>query len=728
MLASLALAQPTPLVRDRAVDAAMVRASRWLIAQQQPDGAWPDTNDRYLQGGTTALAAWAICTADPGPDHPAVAKAMAYLGSLSPDRTPARALRALCAAAAGEQAQRQLDADVRWLVSTQRDDGGWARQDGGEPSTTFDTAVAVLALAEARRAGVALSADVPDRAAAFLKQTMNPDGGWGHYPPNARPVRVRGMSHGSATAATAAACRSLLRMDVREAIAPYEASQAWLQKAWAVDHIPGWGWGQAPRFAYRYFLSQTVQPFPPATAGARSYDEQLAAWLLARQADEGHYVGQPLAESDVVATAWALLTLADVRKPLLLQRLHLGPNAVASQPAVDRAVAWIAGKLRRDDAWRELSVNVSGEQLRHAPLLLITGRGPFDLPAETARGVTEFVDLGGMVAVVPDGPDPVFQRTADEFLRALLPRCQTRPVPPDHPLFNRVFNVQNTEAASIGDQGRKHVFLLPATMLQQLRAADGATSTDAYALLGNIAALAAEAGLENRKFDPMLQPAPDVAPPHVVTLARLVHAGDWQAGPHATSALSRTLSAAISVGVKGVNAKADQDIPAQAALLWLTGSTFEGLLPAHREKIRAYLDAGGLLLIDSAYGGEAFYAQALRELALLYGPDAVRPVPLDHPLLTGEFAGDLGNDITMVSFSEAARKKVGRSKGRPPLVGIERDGRLVAVASPLGLAAPVAGDPPYDYVGYVPDDARRVMLNVLLYAMASREAGLAGGR
>jgi hypothetical protein len=327
------------------------------------------------------------------------------------------------------------------------------------------------------------------------------------------------------------------------------------------------------------------------------------------------------------------------------------------------------------------------------------------------------------VAIVPAG-DPVFSRTSDEFFRALIDGYHSLPLPADHPLLAGRFQVQGLAVTAIGDRGRKRIFVLPATVAGQWQAGHGKATADAFELLANLTMFVTGGKLSERKFDPTLQRAPDVEPQHFIEIGRLIHAGDWDASREAPQALSRALAAAISVGVVGRDVRPNEVIPRELTMLWLTGSKLEGMTPAHIQNIRDYLDAGGMLLVDAAYGDETFHDEAVRQAELLYGRETLKPLPIDHPLLTGRFAGHLGSDIATVSYSPAARRKLGRDEGTPQLVGIERDGRIVAVLSRLGIAGPVEGDPPYDVIGYATDDARRIVLNVLLYAYAARNGAL----
>ncbi len=714
--------EPGSALRDRDVDAAIRRAAAWLGEQQQEDGGWATPHDRYRDGGGTALAAWALREAGAAPDGPLLFAAWRQLASQTSQRTPARALRALLGVEMGEPADEVFHDDVRWLIDTQRDDGGWSREAERGPSTTYDTALAVLALGDARRAGMVIPDEVWRTAGGFLQRTVNADGGFGHYPPGSEPVRVRGMSHGSATAAAAAALGEVVQAGELQASAAQRRALGWLAEHFDLDRVPRWGWGARPDHTYRYFLERSARPISPGRLDGQPVDDELVRWLLEQQEEDGRFTGQPLAESDVVATAWALLTLTDIRRPLLANRIHFGTEPELTGAALCGAMEWLAREQGLQARWRDLPVEATPAQLLQAPLLVFTGDEAFALPAETALGVAEFLRLGGTVLLLPDGEAPVFQRTGDEFFRALLEGAKSVAVSEDHPFFRGEYAVSPMPVTAIGGRGRKRVFLLPGSLAVRLYASRGLSTSEAGGLMGNIVLHAGTDVLNGSRFDPTLRPPRPLQPLRHIQVGRLMHGGDWNTAPGATAALSRSLSRAISVGLQSRSVDAGESIPRELRLLWLTGSQFEAFRPSEMENLRSYLDAGGLLLLDAAYGDEAFYDRALAQLEQLYGAQAIKPLPADHPLLTGKFAGELGSNIMSVAYNVAARNVLGRRQGPPSLVGVWHDGRLVAVASRLALASPAEGSPPYDCVGYSVRDARRIVLNVVLYAEAGRYA------
>jgi hypothetical protein len=100
----------------------------------------------------------------------AVVKATAWLARLQPSNVPEAAVKLM----AFPTDARALDR----LLAAQSSDGGWGPRRGAPPEP-FDTALALLALGEAK-----LAPEAVRRGRAFLIATQQPDGSW---PATTRP-------------------------------------------------------------------------------------------------------------------------------------------------------------------------------------------------------------------------------------------------------------------------------------------------------------------------------------------------------------------------------------------------------------------------------------------------------------------------------------------------------------------------------------------------------------
>jgi hypothetical protein len=710
---------------DRQVDTSVRRAAAWLLDRQGQMGGWSSVNARYADGGTTALTVLALVETGMDADQPAIRAAVNTLSGLLPDRTTSRALRTMLYTRLGSGFIAEQGADVRWLIDTQRDDGGWAETSAGEgPSNTFDTGMAVLALTDARARRADVPAEVLQKAMGFLAAAANDDGGFGYYPPDAKPLRVRGMSHGSATAAAAAAAAGLLRDGLGEATGLQRSSLGWLAGHYQLDRVPAWPWGDSPDYAYRHMLLEATRTLSPMLLGKHRLDEDMVRWLVSHQGRDGRFSGRPLAETDVVATAWGLMTLAKLRRPLAAQYLAVGKVGPAATASLSRALTSSIQASQVEGTWRRLPSASRIQDSRRSPLLIIGCAGAFDLPVETRDALKRYLHSGGTVVLFAAGEDDICLRTADEFFRALIEGYASTPLAAEHPVRNDAFEIPELSVTVIGNRSRKRIYLLPADIDEQWAKGRQADTAEAFDVLANLLAFSHESMPVTHRFEPIQVAEAAAPPPRVLKVGRLMHDGDWNVEPEANRVLSRSLVAAMSVGLESRPIRPNQDIPADLAMLWVTGSKLGELAPVHRENIQDYVTAGGLVLFDAAYGDKTFFDAAIREGRRLFGDDAIVPLAADHPLLTGKFADDLGSDVTSATFGRFAARKFGREEGLPRLLVAMQNGRIVAVFSPLGIAGAIEGAPPHDAIVYTARDAKRIALNILLYATAARSGAI----
>ncbi len=192
--------------------------------------------------------------------------------------------------------------------------------------------------------------------------------------------------------------------------------------------------------------------------------------------------------------------------------------------------------------------------------------------------------------------------------------------------------------------------------------------------------------------------------------------------------LSDALAKAISIGVRHQdfypNDTQGERIPRGLSMLWLTGKTPEDFQAITSDRIRAFVQTGGILLIDSVNGNQSDFDAARANLVKIFGQDAIKPITTDDPLITGNFGPGLGSNLNPLEYNTSALKHLGIDKtkpqGPPLLWAVREQGRIVVVLSRLALAGPAGGDISPQNPGYIPSDARRIVLNVLLYANSGR--------
>jgi hypothetical protein len=216
-------------------------------------------------------------------------------------------------------------------------------------------------------------------------------------------------------------------------------------------------------------------------------------------------------------------------------------------------------------------------------------------------------------------------------------------------------------------------------------------------------------------------PAPKgrtVTPARNIAVARVRHAGQWNLCPKAMAGVSDSLARAISIGIADADpVDLTAPVPQSVRLLWITGTDSLDLSPAQRENLKAYVQAGGTVFIDSGLGDPAFVKAASEMLTQVFGPDALVDVASDGPLLSGSFS-PLASDVRRAKMLGYE----GTPPGGPALRGVRAGRRLGAILCTQGVTCPMGGSVPLNLKGLAPADANRLAMNVVLYALASDKA------
>ena len=143
----------------------------------------------------------------------------------------------------------------------------------------------------------------------------------------------------------------------------------------------------------------------------------------------------------------------------------------------------------------------------------------------------------------------------------------------------------------------------------------------------------------------------------------------------------------------------------------ITGTDSFTLSDRQSDALRKYIADGGTLIADAA-GSSGDFAASVEKLILPLIPDArLVPIPFADPVyLKGP------HRIDQVAYRRATTSRMGAAKNQPRLLGLRDGGRYAVIFSRDDLTAGLCE---YEYLslrGYKPQDAVRLMTNILWYA------------
>jgi hypothetical protein len=185
-----------------------------------------------------------------------------------------------------------------------------------------------------------------------------------------------------------------------------------------------------------------------------------------------------------------------------------------------------------------------------------------------------------------------------------------------------------------------------------------------------------------------------------LVIGQIVHGGDWDPTPHALPNLMKYIAGhtTLNVQFKRELVSLDDDKAFGHPVLYMSGLRDFKFTQAQAEHLRTYLASGGVLV--------AFR----REIKGVLGEAELKPIAPDSALFKSPFT------ITTVDYSEAL-KAAQPALNAPLLLGASVDNNLAVIYSPYSLANGWEQIPFAYNLGYSDDDALRLGVNILAYAI-----------
>jgi hypothetical protein len=207
-------------------------------------------------------------------------------------------------------------------------------------------------------------------------------------------------------------------------------------------------------------------------------------------------------------------------------------------------------------------------------------------------------------------------------------------------------------------------------------------------------------------------------------VAWLKHDGNWNTQPFALESLSEKL-----VAENHLNLDITKGCPITPEalkghdLLWMTGTDRFKLTDKERNALKDYLKNGGTLFVN-AVGGAKGFDGAARKLLLELSDElnlTAGQADISNPLYTGVIGDFRGPKIK--SFRDLKRTialRTADARSSSPLYVYHRGGNIHMIHAGRGIHDTLDGHTAFDAKSYMPDSARDLAANVVLYAYAGK--------
>ena len=761
LLVLLLLAAPVAAagVDAAAVNDSVAKAKAYLYAQQKPDGTWEDVpapqspgdtakgiaaqdTDVGQWGGRTSLVVYALLAAGESPAEPKLAKAVQFVKTAQITGTYAVGVRMLALsylptdaavkAAAGAEAELLLK-----TVKTKDDASGHYDYNVliRDTPTTYShsrSQYGTLGMWAAAKMGYQVPPGYWQLVDAGWRRNQRQAGGWGYYVTTDARFGTETLGMTVAGVASLFITGDALNADRAKGaggcngnvVDPnVEGGLRWIAEHFE-DFAPDNEYDRDWKYPTLYGLERVGAASGLRSIGGNDWYARGVGWLLPEQRKDGSFTGAGKSGGTqtrgVIDTSFALLFLGRGRSPVMAAKLaHApagadvrGPKADWNQRPRDLAnLALYTGQgAEKELHWQIVGDDRTADEWLDAPVLYLSGSDALDLSGEVKAKLRDYAEKGGLILLNADCGRPGFGASALKLGGELFPAYEFRVLEQTSPIYSMQYPLDKARRApramALGNGARELMVLVDKQDLGR----DWQTRGDETALQfgANLYLYAVDRDGQRYKGQTYLV-APDAAkkPTRTASVGRVKYNGNWDPEPYGWQRLTAVMhnDYDTALTVKAVDPAAD-DL-AGLDLLHLTGTGDFKLAPPARQKLKAFVEAGGTLLADAAGGSTAFAAAAERELRAVFGDaaNALTQAAGDLPLY-----GDMKDAPPLkIAYRLAAARAVGAADG-PMLRAIPVAGRAGAVLlSNQDLSVGLVGMPVAGVVGYTPDSATNLV-------------------
>jgi len=448
--------------------------------------------------------------------------------------------------------------------------------------------------------------------------------------------------------------------------------------------------------------------------GSHDWYRELAALALTDQQDNGSFFGKWGSYGPRIETAYNLLFLARGRHPILMNKLRFDGYWANRPRDVANLARFASHQLERPLNWQVVPISRDWTQWMDSPILYLASHEPVKLSDDDIAKIRSFVQNGGLLYTQSDGDSPAFNAFAEQLATKLFPNYKMAELPPTHPVFNTMFRLAPVAGLRAVSNGSRLLMLHSTTDLArswELR--DFKTKSEMFEWGTNLFIYAAgKRDLRNR-LESTFIPPPTAAPSKTFRVVRLSYEGNWNPEPVAWDRFSRWFAYETGYGLEVTDLPITKLKPGAAPLAILTGTSHHDMTEAESAAIKAYVEAGGVVLADTCGGvGDCSVGMDSSLYLNTFAGSSARTVSPTHPLILGQANGM--EDLSRPKLRPFAIESVGIEGGLPEELAAGR-GHLLMTR--LDITTGLLGTQTWGIRGYDPDYAQRLVKNILLWTL-----------
>ncbi len=460
--------------------------------------------------------------------------------------------------------------------------------------------------------------------------------------------------------------------------------------------------------------------------GTHDWYRELGAAQLASQSPNGSWSGNYGLE---IGTAFRLLFLARGRQPLLMDKLRFD-GAWDNRPRdVAKLTAYVSQQLEKPFAWGVADLDRDWWDWLDAPLLYITTNAAPTFTDDDCRKLRSYSDAGGFIVLHNEFAERDVDAFAADLAKRVWPEYPLAAVPAGDLLYRTVFPMaagrRPVPPLKAVSNGTRPLLVYSPTDLSRdwvgWRARDPHPAAGLQMGLNLFVAAAGKSDFRNRLDTPYIDPSP-VTPVGVVPVQMITYpGGNCDPEPGAWVRFGRWFLDHTSVALdeRPTDIKAVDIHTGPVAVLTGNKAVDVGQVDLHA--LRAFVSAGGTLLVD-ADGGDAGFVKSVHDqlLPAAFGSNS-SGLPGDHPILAG--LGPCMTPLPKPRLRSFAIEQFGL--GHPPGVQSLTLGAGTVLVSDLDLTTALLHSSTYGILGYTPDYADALYKNAILWTLSRFQPGTA---
>ena len=627
-------------------------------------------------------------------------------------------LRAAVSGGARVSRETWLRAQLSW-VSGQSSSGAWGYSgDGGAMGSMTVAGIATLTI-----------------TSAMLKDDndLNPDG-------------------------TPNCCADTAESDAEKAIAK---GIAWMSDArnFTVRSNPG---GKQWLLYYLYGMERAGRLSGSRFFGRFDWYREGAEYLVDQQDPiKGSWHRVSRESNPLRGTSFGLLFLSKGLAPVVINKLKYGPrdprvsevvigdNKWNKHPNDVRNLTEMISGLRgwpKMLNWQTLDIDTvrkygSVKDILQSKLLYLSGNDRPEFNVEEITLLRQYVEEGGYIVAVNNCETAAFESGFRDLIKLMYPdgAAELKPLDADHPVFRAEYVIQPDSIELMGvDVGcRTSIFYSPIDIAcgwqkwtpqlipsrQENLALQTRILRDTRVGVNLVAYCT---GREPPKRLEKIEIAADDDPKGnavergLLQIAKLRHEGGWDAAPQAIRnlllALNKTVGLAASTKQRVLPAT-DPKLY-HYPIMYMHGRNEFRMAPREIEQIKTYVERGNVLIADACCGSPQFDASFRKMIARAFPNAKFERIPVTHEI----FNADVNHDLRRIrrrSSTNTAKEGLINNVNfvEPFLEGIKIGDRYAVIYSKYDISCALERQTSVACSGYVHEDAVKLAVNMVLYAM-----------